>query len=47
MKRAVKTILATVKPTALLAMFRVPQLEPVAQEVEDAIIRIMKEAAAG
>ena len=42
-----KTILATLKPTALLAMFRVPQLEPVAQEVEDAIIRIMKEAAAG
>jgi uncharacterized protein (DUF302 family) len=40
-----KTILETVKP--LLAMFRVPQLEPVAQEVEDAIIRIMKEAAAG
>jgi uncharacterized protein (DUF302 family) len=31
-----KTILATVKPAALLAMFRVPQLEPVAQEVEDA-----------
>jgi hypothetical protein len=42
-----KTILATVKPAALLAMFRVPQLEPVAQEVEDAIIRIMKEATAG
>ena len=42
-----KTILAAVKPTALLAMFDVPQLEPVAQEVEDSIIKIMKEAAAG
>ena len=42
-----KTILATLKPTALLAMFSVPQLEKVAQEVEDSIIKIMKEAAAG
>ena len=33
------------KPTALLAMFSVPQLEGVAQDVEDAIIKIMKEAA--
>ena len=39
-----KTILATLKPTALLAMFHVPQLEPIAQEVEDTIIKIMKEA---
>jgi len=42
-----KTILATLKPTALLAMFNVPQLEQVAQEVEDTIIKIMKEAASG
>lgn len=41
-----KTILATLKPTTLLAMFNVPQLEPIAQEVEDTIVKIMKEAAA-
>ena len=40
-----KTILATLKPTTLLAMFNTPQLEAVAQEVEDTIVRIMKEAA--
>jgi uncharacterized protein (DUF302 family) len=40
-----KTILATLKPTALLAMFNAPQLERVAQEVEDTIVKIMKEAA--
>jgi uncharacterized protein (DUF302 family) len=40
-----KTILAALKPTTLLAMFNVPQLEEVAREVEDTIIKIMKEAA--
>jgi uncharacterized protein (DUF302 family) len=40
-----KTILATLKPTALLAMFNVPQLAGVAQEVEGTIVKIMKEAA--
>ena len=40
-----KTILATLKPTTLLAMFNAPQLEAVAQEVEDTIVKIMKEAA--
>src|ERR1700690_3839808 len=39
-----KTILATPKPTALLAMFNTPQLEGVAQELEDTIVKIMKEA---
>jgi uncharacterized protein (DUF302 family) len=39
-----KTILATLKPTALLEIFNEPQLKPVAQEVEDAIIKIMEEA---
>ena len=39
-----KTILATLKPTTLLAMFNSPQLEGMAQEVEDAIVKIMKEA---
>ena len=41
-----KTMLATLKPTTLLAMFNTPQLESVAQEVEDTIVKIMKEAAA-
>jgi len=40
-----KTVLATLKPTTLLAMFNTPQLEAVAQEVEDTIVKIMKEAA--
>jgi len=40
-----RTILATLKPTVLLAMFDTPQLEAVAQEVEATIINIMKEAA--
>jgi uncharacterized protein (DUF302 family) len=42
-----KTILATLKPTALLAMFSAPQLGPVAQEVEDTIIKIIKDATTG
>ena len=42
-----KTTLATLKPTTLLAMFNAPQLEGVAQEVEDTIVKIMKEAASG
>jgi len=42
-----KTILATLKPTTLLAMFNTPQLKGVAQEVEDTIVKIMKEAASG
>lgn len=39
-----KTILATLKPTALLALFNTPQLEGVAQVVEDTILKIMAEA---
>lgn len=42
-----KTILATLKPTTLLAMFNTPQLKGVAREVEETIVKIMKEAAAG
>ncbi|MEP6536214.1 MAG: DUF302 domain-containing protein [Bryobacteraceae bacterium] len=42
-----KAILATLKPTTLLAMFDQPQLEGVAQEVEDTTVKIMKEAASG
>ena len=41
-----KTILATLKPTTLLALFGLPQLETVAQDVEATIVKIMKEAAA-
>jgi uncharacterized protein (DUF302 family) len=41
-----KTILATLKPTTLLAMFNVPQLKQVAQEVEDTLVKIMNETAA-
>jgi uncharacterized protein (DUF302 family) len=42
-----KTILAALKPTTLLAMFNTPKLEGVAQEVEDMIVKIMKEAIIG
>ena len=42
-----KTILATLKPTTLLAMFNTPQLGGVAREVEAAIVKMMKEAASG
>ncbi len=40
-----KTLLATLKPTTLLAMFNTPQLEAAAQEVEATIVKIMQEAA--
>ena len=41
-----KTVLATLKPTTLLAMFNLPALQQVAQEVEDTLVKIMKAAAA-
>jgi uncharacterized protein (DUF302 family) len=40
-----RTVLATLKPTVMLAMFQTPRLAGVAQEVEDTIFKIMKEAA--
>ena len=40
-----KTTLATLKPTILLAMFHTPQMEGVAREVEDTLVKIMKKAA--
>ena len=40
-----KTVFATLKPTAMLAIFNEPQLEQVAQEVETTILKIMSEAA--
>jgi uncharacterized protein (DUF302 family) len=38
-------ILATLRPTALLEMFQAPGLRAVAEEVEEAIIAMMQEAA--
>jgi len=46
-EEAGQTMLATLKPTTLLALFKTPQLDGVAQEVEDTIIKIMTEAASG
>ena len=37
--------LATLRPTVLLSMFNAPDLEPVAKEVEETLIQIMKKAA--
>ena len=41
-----KSVLAALKPTMLLAMFDTPQLQLVAQEIEEMMIKIMEEAAA-
>ncbi len=40
-----KVKLATLKPTALINQFNAPDLQPVAEEVEETLIAIMKEAA--
>jgi len=40
-----ETVLATLKPTALLAMFNTPELAAVAREVEDSMVKMMREAA--
>ena len=42
-----KTISASLRPTILLGMFDSPQLEGVAKEVEDTIVKIMTETASG
>ena len=42
-----KTILASLRPTILIGMFDSPQLEGVAKEVEDTIVKIMTETASG
>lgn len=39
------TKIATIRPTALLSMFPNPELAPVAQEVEEAMNRIMQDLA--
>ncbi|MBI2812830.1 MAG: DUF302 domain-containing protein [Opitutae bacterium] len=42
-----RTILATMKPTALLTMFNIPGAAATAQEVEDTMVRIMEETCGG
>jgi uncharacterized protein (DUF302 family) len=42
-----QTVLATLKPTALVEWFNEPGLQEVAREVEDTLIKIMTEAAQG
>lgn len=42
-----QTILATMKPTALLTMFNAPGAATTAQEVEDTMVRIMDETCRG
>jgi len=42
-----QTILATIKPTALLTMFGVPGAASAAQAVEDTMIQIMEETCRG
>jgi len=39
-------VLTTLKPTELIAHFNAPELKAVAQEVEEALTKIMREAAA-
>jgi uncharacterized protein (DUF302 family) len=39
------TKLATIRPTALVDLYRNPELQGVAKEVEDTLVRIMAEAA--
>jgi uncharacterized protein (DUF302 family) len=40
-----KVKIATLKPTEMLSLFGAPELGPVAQEVEEVIVAIMKEVA--
>ncbi|MFN0053590.1 MAG: DUF302 domain-containing protein [Planctomycetales bacterium] len=39
-----QTVLATLKPTELVKLLNAPDLLPVAQEVEDALVQIMTDA---
>jgi uncharacterized protein (DUF302 family) len=40
-----QTVLATLKPTALVEFFDEPALQPVAREVEESLLKIMTDAA--
>ena len=42
-----RTLLATIKPTALLTLFGVPGAAAAAQEVEDTMVKIMDETCRG
>ncbi len=44
-KKDGKTVLSTIKPTALLAMFPNPELQKIAEDVEKTLVVIMNEAA--
>lgn len=37
--------LATILPTAMMQMFNLPELEPVAREVEEVVVAMMRESA--
>jgi uncharacterized protein (DUF302 family) len=39
-----KVVLATLKPTAIVSMFNLPELKETAEEVENTLIEIMEEA---
>lgn len=39
-----KVTLATLKPTGIVSMFNLPELNQTAQEVEDTLVKIMNEA---
>ena len=41
-----QVVLATLKPTELISRFNAPELEAIAQDVEEALTKIMREAAA-
>jgi len=40
-----QTKISTIQPTAMLALYNNPELQPVAQEVEEVIVAMMREAA--
>lgn len=44
-EEAGKTKLATIRPTALIGLYRNPELKGVAEEVEETMVKIMTEAA--
>lgn len=39
-----KTVLATIKPTSMIALYPNPELQSVAEDVENTLMNIMKEA---
>lgn len=44
-KTGEKVVLSTIRPTAQIGMFNVPELQPVAEDVEKTILAIMNESA--